>query len=47
MADATEPVPNGYLLTVSCPRGVEFMRWVGPTEAVTSSPDSTSSRTPS
>jgi hypothetical protein len=28
--DATEPVPNGYLLTVGYSCGVEFMRWVTP-----------------
>jgi hypothetical protein len=27
-ADATEPAWNGYLLTVVCPCGVVFMRWV-------------------
>ncbi len=26
--DATEPVWNGYLLTVACPCGVVFERWV-------------------
>jgi len=26
--DATEPVCNGYLLTVACPCGVVFERWV-------------------
>ncbi len=26
--DATEPVQNGYLLTVTCPCGVVFQRWV-------------------
>jgi hypothetical protein len=26
--DATEPAWNGYLLTVACPGGVEFARWV-------------------
>jgi hypothetical protein len=29
-ADATEPVWNGYLLTVACPCGVVFERWVTP-----------------
>ena len=32
-ADATEPAWNGYLLTVSCPCGVVFERWVTPEEA--------------
>jgi hypothetical protein len=27
-ADATEPAWNGYLLTVVCPCGVVFGRWV-------------------
>jgi hypothetical protein len=27
-ADATEPAWNGYLLTVVCPCGVVFRRWV-------------------
>jgi hypothetical protein len=27
-ADATEPAWNGYLLTVECPCGVVFGRWV-------------------
>src|SRR5262245_48454469 len=31
--DATEPVWNGYLLTVACPCGVVFERWVTPEEA--------------
>jgi hypothetical protein len=26
--DATEPAWNGYLLTVACPCGVVFERWV-------------------
>jgi hypothetical protein len=30
---ATEPAWNGYLLTVSCPCGVVFERWVTPEEA--------------
>jgi len=34
-ADATEPAWNGYLLTVACPCGVEFERWVTPEEADT------------
>jgi hypothetical protein len=28
--DATEPAWNGYLLTVTCPCGVVFQRWVTP-----------------
>jgi hypothetical protein len=28
--DATEPARNGYLLTVACPCGVVFERWVTP-----------------
>jgi hypothetical protein len=32
-ADATEPAWNGYLLTVACPCGVMFERWVTPLEA--------------
>jgi hypothetical protein len=31
--DATEPAWNGYLLTVACPCGVTFERWVTPVEA--------------
>jgi hypothetical protein len=31
--DATEPVWNGYLLTVACPCGVVFERWVTPLDA--------------
>jgi hypothetical protein len=27
-ADATEPAPNGYRLTVACACGVVFERWV-------------------
>jgi len=34
-ADATEPAWNGYLLTVGCPCGVVFGRWVAPEEAET------------
>jgi hypothetical protein len=29
-ADAAEPGWNGYLLTVACPCGVVFERWVTP-----------------
>jgi len=32
-ADATEPEPNGYRLTVACACGVVFERRVGPREA--------------
>jgi len=32
-ADATEPARNGYLLTVACPCGVVFGRWVTPDAA--------------
>jgi hypothetical protein len=32
-ADATEPAPNGYLLTVTCPCGVVFERWVAQVDA--------------
>jgi len=31
--DATEPAENGYLLTVACPCGVVFERWVTPEAA--------------
>jgi len=31
--DATEPAWNGYLLTVACPCGVVFARWVTLEEA--------------
>jgi len=31
--DPTEPAWNGYLLTVACPCGVVFGRWVTPEEA--------------
>ena len=30
VAEATEPARNGYLLTVACPCGVVFERWVTP-----------------
>jgi len=26
--EATEPGPNGYLITIACPCGVLFGRWV-------------------
>jgi hypothetical protein len=32
-ADAPEPTWNGYLLTVACPCGVAFERWVTPEDA--------------
>jgi hypothetical protein len=32
-ADATEPVWNGYLLTVACSCGVVFERWITPQDA--------------
>jgi hypothetical protein len=32
-ADATPPAWNGYLLTVACPCGVMFWRWVTPEHA--------------
>jgi hypothetical protein len=32
-ADATEPAWNGYLLTVTYPCGVVFVRWVTEVEA--------------
>ena len=32
-ADATEPEWNGYLLTVACPCGVVFERWIMPLDA--------------
>ena len=31
--DATEAAWNGYLLTVTCPCGVVFERWVTPWDA--------------
>ncbi len=31
--DATEPAWNGYLLSVACPCGVVFERWVTPGDA--------------
>jgi hypothetical protein len=31
--DATEPAWNGYLLTVACPCGVVFERWITPDQA--------------
>jgi hypothetical protein len=32
--DATAPTWNGYLLTVSCPCGVVFERWVTPEDGL-------------
>ena len=32
-ADATEPAWNGYVLTVACPCGVVFGRWMTPEDA--------------
>ena len=32
--DATEPAWNGYRVTVACPCGVVFERWVTPQDAV-------------
>jgi hypothetical protein len=33
VGDATEPIPNGYGVRITCPCGVVFIRWVTPTEA--------------
>jgi hypothetical protein len=33
VGDATEPLPNGYQLTITCPCGVMFVRWVTPEDA--------------
>jgi len=32
-ADATTPAWSGYLLTVACPCGVVFQRWITPLDA--------------
>jgi hypothetical protein len=32
-ADTGELTPNGYRLTVACPCGVTFRRWITPQEA--------------
>jgi hypothetical protein len=32
-AETTAPEANGYMLSVTCPCGVTFMRWVTPPEA--------------
>ena len=34
MGDATEPLTNGYQVTIACPCGVTFLRWVTPEHAV-------------
>jgi hypothetical protein len=31
--DATEPTPEGYMLSVGCCRGVVFLQWVTPEAA--------------
>jgi hypothetical protein len=33
IADATAPAWNGYRLTVACPCGVVFERWITPEDA--------------
>ncbi len=33
IGEATEPAWNGYLLTVACPCGVVFERWITPLDA--------------
>jgi hypothetical protein len=33
VGDATEPLSNGYQLTITCPCGVMFVRWVTPEDA--------------
>jgi hypothetical protein len=33
VGDATEPLPNGYQLTITCPCGVMFGSWVTPEDA--------------
>ena len=33
IGDATAPAWNGYLVTVACPCGVVFERWVTPEDA--------------
>jgi hypothetical protein len=33
VGDATEPAANGYMITVACPCGVTFERWVAPVDA--------------
>jgi hypothetical protein len=32
LGDATEATESGYLLTVTCPCGVIFFRWLTPTQ---------------
>ena len=33
VGDATEPLPSGYQLIITCPCGVMFVRWVTPEDA--------------
>lgn len=33
VGDATEPIPNGYQVTIACPSGVIFIPWVTPDDA--------------
>jgi hypothetical protein len=33
LGDATEPMENGYQVTISCPCGAVFIRWVTPDDA--------------
>ena len=33
--EATEPAGNAYLLTIACPSGLTFERWVTPEDAQT------------
>jgi glucose uptake protein GlcU len=33
VGDATEPLPSGYQLIITCPCGVMFGRWVTPENA--------------
>ena len=35
VGDATAPEPTGYLVTVGCPCGVTFERWVTELDAAT------------
>jgi hypothetical protein len=34
VGDATQPLPHGYQVTIACPCGVTFLRWVTPEDAV-------------
>jgi hypothetical protein len=34
VGDATQPRPNGYQVSIACPCGVTFSRWVTPEAAV-------------